>query len=339
MLPGNPAIENSQSNVTSYTTGKMRNRRSSASYVFLVTYVLSIGMLLLTIAYLYSLGGLPLRNFLKLQVSPYFFILILLVKPPSVSLLAVVIFIIIGYAVVFAVLGAGFNSAISPIDSSNGFYSMMAPVLLIVSLIITVAEESLGIPILGQQAGTTAYYRGFVDLVYAPFVEELGFRILPLGIITFIPFVMHIRQPSNVSADQRKYIVPPVKSFFLYLVSPGYYRSRYGGRNREVDLILIFVTSGIFAYAHIYYGAWSWGKLLPIFVDGIILAVGYLKFGLYVDIPLHWFINDFAGLEIVEPSTLPFLIFVLIWCMFACVIGIIFSIPSIRRFFRSRGYT
>jgi hypothetical protein len=74
-------------------------------------------------------------------------------------------------------------------------------------------------------------------------------------------------------------------------------------------------------------------------MDGIILAVGYLKFGLYVDIPLHWFINDFAGLELVDPSSLGFLIFVLIWCMIAFVIGVVYSIPSIRRFFRPSGIT
>jgi membrane protease YdiL (CAAX protease family) len=338
LLPGIPSIDHNQDNNPTYGIRKARTERNALSYVLLVTYILSIVMLMLTFAYLVSLGGLPLGNFLKLQVNPYFFVLLLLVELPFTSLLAVVIFIILCYAIFFAALGTGFNSTISPIDSSNGFFSMMAPVLLIVSIIITAAEESLGIPILGQQPLVTNTYSGFVGLIYAPFAEELGFRILPLGILTFIPFIAHIRHPPNANADHAKYILPPIKTFFLYLVSPGYYRSRYGGRNRGVDLVLILVTSGIFAYAHVYYGAWSWGKLFPIFVDGIILAVGYLKFGLYVDIPLHWFINDFAGLEIADPLTLGFLILVLIWCMVACVIGIIYSIPSVKRFFRSKKY-
>ena len=335
MLPGIDSIDQRQNTDHAYPVRTMRKRRNALSYVLLVTYLLSLVMLILTFAYLVSFGGLPLKDFLKMQVNPYFFILLLFVELPSTSLLYVVIFIILGYAIVFAAVGTGFNSSISPIDSSNGFFSMMAPVLLIVSLIITVAEESLGIPILGPQPVTTAAYGGFVALIYAPFVEEFGFRILPLGVLTFIPFIMHVKQPSKGIGDHTGYLVPPVKAFFIYLVAPGYYRSRYGGRNRAIDLILILVTSAIFAYAHVYYGAWSWGKLFPIFVDGIILAVGYLKFGLYVDIPLHWFINDFAGLELVDPSTLGFLVFVLIWCMVACVIGIVYSIPSVRRFFRS----
>ena len=316
-----------------------RKRRSALSYVLLVTYILSIVMLLLSFAYLVSLGGLPLGAYLKEQASPYFFVLLLLVYLPSTSILAIVIFIILGYALIFATLGTGFNSTIPPIESSNGFFSMMAPVLLILSIIITAAEEAVNIPIIGQGTAVTAGYSSFVNLIYAPFVEEFGFRILPLGILTFIPFMLHVRQPSDIGANKARYLVSPVRSFLLYLVSPGYYRSRYGGRSRGVDLILILITSALFAYAHVYYGAWSWGKIFPTFMDGIILAVGYLKFGLYVDIPLHWFINDFAGLELVDPSSLGFLIFVLVWCMIAFVIGVVYSIPSIRRFFRTSGST
>ena len=316
-----------------------RKRRSALSYVLLVTYILSVVMLLLSFAYLVSLGGLPLGAYLKEQASPYFFVLLLLVYLPSTSILAIVIFIILGYALIFATLGTGFNSTIPPIESSNGFFSMMAPVLLILSIIITAAEEAVNIPIIGQGTAVTAGYSSFVNLIYAPFVEEFGFRILPLGILTFIPFMLHVRQPSDIGANKARYLVSPVRSFLLYLVSPGYYRSRYGGRSRGVDLILILITSAFFAYAHVYYGAWSWGKIFPTFMDGIILAVGYLKFGLYVDIPLHWFINDFAGLELVDPSSLGFLIFVLVWCMIAFVIGVVYSIPSIRRFFRTSGST
>ncbi|EQD48324.1 CAAX amino terminal protease family, partial [mine drainage metagenome] len=138
---------------------------------------------------------------------------------------------------------------------------------------------------------------------------------------------------SDIPGTGKKCLVSPLKAFFVYLAAPGYYRSRYGGRIRGIDLVLIIFTSAIFAYAHIYYGAWSWGKLLPIFVDGLILAVGYLKFGIYVDIPLHWFINDFAGLELVDPATLALLVFVLIWCLVASVVGMIYSLRSIRRFF------
>ena len=312
-----------------------RKSRNAISYVLLVTYILSIVMLILSFAYLASLGGQPFGAYLRERASPYFFVLLLLVYLPSTSILAIVIFIILGYAFIFAAMGTGFNSTMPPIETSNGFFSMMAPVLLILSIIITAAEEAANIPIVGQGTVVTAAYSSFVNLIYAPFVEEFGFRILPLGILTFIPFILHVRQPAKVVGDKAKYLVSPVKSFFLYLVSPGYFRSRYGGRNRGVDLILILVTSALFAYAHVYYGAWSWGKLFPTFMDGIILAVGYLKFGLYVDIPLHWFINDFAGLELVDPFSLGFLVFVLIWCMVAFVIGLIYSIPSIKRFFRT----
>lgn len=337
MLPGYiPADQNRDHH---YMIRSQRKRRSALSYVLLVTYILSVVMLLLSFAYLVSLGGLPLGAYLKEQASPYFFVLLLLVYLPSTSILAIVIFIILGYALIFAALGTGFNSTVPPIESSNGFFSMMAPVLLILSIIITAAEEAANIPIIGQGTAVTAGYSSFVNLIYAPFVEEFGFRILPLGILTFIPFMLHVRQPSDIGSNKARYLVSPVRSFLLYLVSPGYYRSRYGGRSRGVDLILILITSALFAYAHVYYGAWSWGKIFPTFMDGIILAVGYLKFGLYVDIPLHWFINDFAGLELVDPSSLGFLIFVLVWCMIAFVIGVVYSIPSIRRFFRTSGST
>jgi len=290
-------------------------------------------MLIVTLAYLLSLGGLPIHEFAEVQIYPYFFIMLLLVELPATNLLAVIIFVIAGYILLFIGLGKGFNPEMQPIDTANGFFSMMAPLLLVLSLIITLIEEALSIPILGQQSLVTAGYSSFVNLIYAPFVEELGFRILPLGILTFIPFIMHVRQPSGIPGTGKKYLVSPVKAFFVYLAAPGYYRSRYGGRNRGVDLVLIILTSAIFAYAHIYYGAWSWGKLLPIFVDGLILAVGYLKFGIYVDIPLHWFINDFAGLELVDPGTLALLVFVLIWCLAASVLGMIYSVRGIRRFF------
>lgn len=319
-----------------YTPVKGKDHWHIIPFFLLITYIFLAVMLILSASFLLFFGGIPLNRIITGNDDIYFYFLLLLFDVPGVNLFGIVIIIVIIYAVFTGVVGFAFNSHVRPFDNPNGFFGMMAPLLFILSAFIILVESSLNIPI-GGPVGTTAgsassIYRYFLNLIYAPFAEELGFRILPIGITTFIPFILYARKKGR-SANGEPFEMNSLKAFGLYILSPGYMRKRYGGANKYVDFTMIIVTSEFFAYAHVFFGLWSWGKLLPVFVGALILAVGYLKFGVYMDILLHFFLNDAAGLLIAFPSSIGFIILLVLWSIIGTFIAIPYCLSSMVKFF------
>ncbi len=305
-------------------------------FVLIVTYIFLALMVILSASYLLFFSGVPLSRILTGSDYVYFYFLLLLFEVPGISLFGIVITVIFLYALFTTVIGFTFNSHVRPFDNPNGFFGMMAPLLFLLSAFIILIEESLQIPIGGPTIITTgsAYsvYKYFLNLIYAPFMEELGFRILPIGIVTFIPFILYTRRKTTAE-NGRPFDMNAFKAFGLYILSPGYMRKKYGGRNKYADFTMIIVTSEFFAYAHIYFGLWSWGKILPVFIGALILAVGYLKFGVYMDIMLHFFLNAASGLLIAFPSSIGFIILLVLWSVIGSLIAIPYCFTSMWKFF------
>ncbi len=306
----------------------LRRRHHMIPYLLLVTYFFSLLMLFFS-AYFLLYGG-NFRGQLSTSIPLYFYVILIFIETPYISAAAVVILVIILYCLLLLPIGRSFREGQRPSDTAMGYFGMMGPFLLIGSVLITLIETSLNIPILNGSGTSSSEYFDFLNLIYAPFVEEIGFRMIPVGIVTFIPFLIHI-MPSQ--SNRSRYLINPAKAFFIYLVAPGYLRSRFGGRSRWVDLVMILVSSAIFAYAHVYFGSWAIGKIAPVFFDGIILCVGYLKFGLYVDIPLHFFLNDYAGLGAYVPAASGIIIPLFVWSIVCAVIASFYSSAGIKRFF------
>ena len=319
-----------------YTPVEGKKQWHIIPFFLFITYIFLAVMLILSASYLLFFGGIPLDRIITGNGDIYFYFLLLLFEVPGVNLFGIVVTIVIIYAVFTGAVGFAFNSHVRPFDNPNGFFGMMAPLLFILSAFIILVESSLNIPIGGPVVTTTGsafnIYRYFLNLIYAPLAEELGFRILPIGITTFIPFILYARKRER-SENGEPFEMNALKAFGLYILSPGYMRKRYGGANKYIDFTIIIVTSGLFAYAHVFFGLWSWGKLLPVFVGALILAVGYLKFGAYMDILLHFFLNDVAGLLIAFPSSIGLIILLILWSIIGTFIAIPYCLSSMVKFF------
>lgn len=207
------------------------------------------------------------------------------------------------------------------LDSAFGYFVFISCASMLLSVVIVLIEKGAGIEIGGTGIDTAAQQNpllGYTSLIYAPFVEELGFRILPLGIFSAVVVGLKARSQSLGSSA--------LKDSLLAIVIPGSMRKKHGIRFSSIDWILIIITSAIFAYAHIYFGGWDWGKFAQTFVFGVLVAIGFLKFGVYVDIPMHWVANGIAGMVFLEESlVLPIGLF-LLWILFMGALGVIMII-------------
>lgn len=253
---------------------------------------------------------------------PYFFILLLEVPIHVLSDIYLYPIVFVLYLLFFGAMiyvsikwrGEGFLS--SPIE----FYAAMAALGLTITLFLTLIIEALGIPIGGTSIQTSLSqhpFETYLSLIYAPFAEETGFRIIPLGIMA----VVLLRRYHPTSWFDY------VKVFFL----PGHVRRKYGEKFGKVDYIMIAVTSILFAYAHEAYGLWSWGKIITVLPVAVILAVGFLKFGVYMDIPIHWLFNGFTSLYIINSAMEAPTSLALIYEIFIGIVAFVFLLVAYNR--------
>lgn len=146
-------------------------------------------------------------------------------------------------------------------------------ILILVSAIVTFVQEVFGIPTLPPPADNDLIQFFYVAL--APIVEEIGFRVLLIGIPVFVLY-------SHRSS---------VKYFFKSLWNPSHNLSIYDSKKA---VILIIIVGVIFGFAHIATGEpWSEGKFTQASASGIILGWLYFRFGLLSAIMVHWSTNYF----------------------------------------------
>ena len=192
------------------------------------------------------------------------------------------------------------------------YYGALASFGLLVSLIITLIEQALGVNIGGTSIENELQaqpYLGFVQLVFAPYAEEFGFRILPLGLLS----VYYVARARGTGLDT-----------ICAFVMPGIIRKKYGLRLTKWDYTLIVATSILFGAAHYILGAWDPGKIVSAAFVGFILAFSFIKFGIFVDIPIHWFFNGFTTVYLIVPSaTNPYAIAIL-WTLLSGAIATVF---------------
>ncbi len=224
----------------------------------------------------------------------------------SISLYAMFTGLILLFAIFFAimVISSRKGSRSASFSSPVIFYSLTVSAAFIIVIAITIVEETLGIPIVLHSVAPSYLPPAvnFTNLVYAPFAEETSFRIIPLGLLTFFLVIFKGSRAESPVRDHfsgggLKWEENVVLDALLSFLAPGHYRKKYGIRIGKSDWALIFLTSFLFGYAHFYFGDWGWGKILPAAVTGFFLAVGYVKFGPYMDIPMHLFFNSvFSGI-------------------------------------------
>ena len=146
-------------------------------------------------------------------------------------------------------------------------------ILVLISTIITIIQEFFGI--VTEPPSTTNDLILFLQISLAPITEEIGFRLILIGIPLFLIY-------SHKSS---------INFFLKSLWNP--YSNLHIYENKKAIALIIGV--GIFfGIAHVISGEpWTSGKILQASIGGIILGWVYFRYGLAAAIILHWATNYF----------------------------------------------
>ena len=146
-------------------------------------------------------------------------------------------------------------------------------VIVVISGIINFVQESFGISTLPPEY--TNDLTLFLAITISPITEELGFRVMLIGIPLFLIF-------AHKSS---------IKFFFSVLWHP-YNNLHIMQHKRAISIII--VVGLFFGLAHIISGEpWSEGKFAQATISGIIIGWVYYRYGLISAILVHWATNYF----------------------------------------------
>jgi len=162
---------------------------------------------------------------------------------------------------------------------------------------LTIFQESHGVP-----TGSLPQFDPLLELffyTYAAVVEEIGFRIIPLGLfILFYLFWVRRVQVGSISLTERlKLLVETV----LY---PEGVKRKLGLKNVEAnglsgissaEWVAMAVMAGIFGLSHYLSGSgWGPGKISSAAIVGFIFGLAYIMYGIEAPIILHFFFNYYT---------------------------------------------
>ena len=146
-------------------------------------------------------------------------------------------------------------------------------IIVVISAIINFIQESFGI--ITSPPASMNDLTMFLAITISPITEELGFRVMLIGIPLFLIF-------THKSS---------LKFFFSALWHP--YKNLHIVKHKRA--IGIIVAVGLFfGLAHIISGEpWSEGKFAQAAISGIIIGWVYYRYGLISAILVHWATNYF----------------------------------------------
>jgi hypothetical protein len=227
--------------------------------------------------------------------------------PVQVSVGTVFLFLWVAVAVSFVaawVIRENFHKVIKetvtkPVGKLFRSSLFAMPILNSMTLIAVIAIQSI------QEAGGiptgTAPLQGnpfadFVDLSYASVVEELCFRIIPIGVLIFIYLLVIGRKSATFPA------VSKIKLFFTSILFPDRAKRMVNTKTVEKDGFLrgisitewgmVAFTTAVFGLAHFDPGvSWEIGKVSSAAFAGLVIALCYVVYGFHAAILMHWFFN------------------------------------------------
>ncbi len=187
--------------------------------------------------------------------------------------------------------GKLFNSSLFALPLINGM-------TLIAVVAINNFQEAGGIPT-GISPIQGDPFIDFFNLSYSAVVEELGFRLIPIGAFLAIYLVITKRRELKFSFKQK------IKLFFTSVLLPDkaksltstktvYQHGIKNGISRPEWGMLIF-TAIIFGIAHFNPGvSWEIGKISSAGFAGFVIGLTYLIYGAHTAILMHWFFNVYT---------------------------------------------
>ena len=147
-------------------------------------------------------------------------------------------------------------------------------ILILASVIINVVQEGFGISTTPPLAENQLIQ--FFDVTKAPLIEEIGFRVLLVG----LPVYAIYSHKSSVS------------HFFKSLWHPHRNLHVYDSRKAFALIVIVGIFFGV---AHIISGeSWSSGKVIQAAISGIIIGWVYFRHGFAPAVLIHWGTNYFV---------------------------------------------
>ena len=263
-------------------------------------YAGSSGLLELAIAILddgdgRTSWGLVIRTYVTdiwpLRVRPYLLIVILPVALPAIPAWALAAFI---QAFSIALLLAswagsgGFHHKVAcgwrePFLKSFGNPLFALPFISTATLTGTVALtwllEAVGIGA-GMAGGLPGPLTTLMEASYAALVEELGFRLMLIGIPLALAACVKTRGGR-----------PRAEIILKALLWPGALDEELRRSLKTAMAGLVLFSSVVFGLAHILFGAWEVGKAITATLAGLVMALCFVKYGLHASMLVHWFFN------------------------------------------------
>lgn len=190
-------------------------------------------------------------------------------------------------------------------------------------------------------------FLAFLNISYAPVVEELSFRVSPIGIFLIIYLFSAGRKTvSTLSLGQK------LKLFFLIPLYPEKAKkvvgvktvSEYGvSRGMSLTEWLMIVFTGLtFGISHYFSPVgWELEKISTASLSGVAFGLVYLIYGVYAPMLLHWFFNYYLWLnyeiilEFYPVVALPILLVELVIIVVGAVGWVAFAILGLSKVFNS----
>lgn len=168
-----------------------------------------------------------------------------------------------------------FSNRLLLVVISIGFLIFTASVI---DAVVEAAGGSIGNPLAGGDP-----LKELVQLTIAPLREELGFRVVIIGLVAF---VLSLGRPLKDAAKA------------LWRPSAAYEGAAVGG----VAFALIWATTGagavLFGACHVGLfcgGGWDFWKLPEAAYGGLVLGVLYVRYGFHVAVLAHWGVDYLAS--------------------------------------------
>ncbi len=205
--------------------------------------------------------------------------------------------------------GDGFKNSlrefsIKPISIGRTSFLVIMPLVATALISATVLLQNFQ-EAQGVQTGNLNYppstspYVILIGLALASLREELGFRMIPIG----LPLALYLLIVCR-NTPELKGVLSRLKIAAVSLYSPemakvlaGYRTVAKNGFWRGITLfewILILLTSALFGLAHFLSGSgWEIGKISTAFLAGFVFGLMFVVYGAYAAILLHWFFDYF----------------------------------------------
>jgi len=245
-----------------------------------------------------------------------------------------------------AVFGRTVSRMRTVLDNFLFAMPLLSSMALTAALAIIFSQSAVGVET-GEPLLPSNVHEAFLNLAYAPLVEEFAFRIVPIGLLVVLFVFLAGR---NVRAFSRA--GDRFKLFLLAFVYPEGAKRMSGlptvgehGLFRglsSLEWIMVVVSSAVFGLAHVLSPiGWEIGKITSTFVQGFFFAVTYIAYGFEAPILLHWYFNyyfyffDPKVAESFFPAAITLLLVIELMILVLGVVGwIFFAAEGLRRLLR-----